>query len=177
MKRIGLVGGVWAIIAACSGTNAVDESLSIGGLAGVPDDARAWVESTVRPLASESEGIGRLLNGQLYDLGGSATSPRYIFYAMGTPYGENNQIFLIVLDRSLPGDRSSPYDTGVLYDEYNFRSLERRDLDEDGLVDFAYCTWSDDPGGPMTTAVGHGPDGWYSLDLDLSAECGPQDSP
>lgn len=173
-----LVVGLCIALTGCSVSESPEQarSYSLSGLADLDPSTRSWVDSVLSPVAEESRSMDRLLNGDLHLFGSPGGSPRFLVDVQGTPFGEEREIYLIVLDRSLSNGRSAPFSTGVLYDEFNYEPLSVEDVDGDDVVDFIYCTWPDSANGGRENVVGY-LDSWHTIDAESQRQCGPRAIP
>lgn len=164
-----------SLVPGCGAQDSTDQgpAYHVGGLPDLEEDAAAWADSLVRDLALRLGTDVTALDGQLYRFGGTRASPRLLLEAEH-PEGENGAgVVLFVLSKDLPENLTSPYETGVVYDERNFEPLSVRDLDDDGLPDFTYCVFAKD-GTSRETSVANVGGQWRVLDVDAPASCGDE---
>lgn len=149
---------------------------AVVGTADLSEGVQEWADSLLSEIGHESAKRNRRLNGEIFPMTEDRNRKRALLMGLGTPYGEEDEIVLVLFDDSLNQQTSEPWSTKIVYDEYNFEELATLDADEDGQLDFAYCSWTDeDPQGEVTI-LGH-TTSWYEVESDDGLNCGPQGSP
>lgn len=150
---------------------------AVVGLTKLPQETADWADSLLDRISVDSDRQGRVLSGELLSLAGPGAAKRLLFVGSNTPFGKRDEVVLVLFAEDLPGSMSEPWSTGIDYDEYNFEPVGAVDADEDGMLDFAYCTWPGDTVQGKVDIVGF-KNGWYEIDPSVTdVECGAQASP